>query len=76
MSGNRFVKEGSWDSIHVVEVIQDNARKATYKLTTTVMLSMAVQKVRFSLLLSLAIGKCHHQCADIVVAAFLCFCAA
>lgn len=44
VSGNRFVKEGSWDSIHVVEVVQDGARKATYKLTTTVMLSMAVQK--------------------------------
>jgi capping protein beta len=44
VAGNRFVKEGSWDSIHVVEVVQENARKATYKLTTTVMLTMSVQK--------------------------------
>lgn len=44
VANNRYVKEGSWDSIHVVEVIQDNPRRATYKLTTTVMLSMSVQK--------------------------------
>ncbi len=44
-AGGRFVKGGCWDSIHVVEVI-DNKKdgKATYKLTTTVMLSMVIDK--------------------------------
>jgi capping protein beta len=37
------VKEGCWDSIHVVEVVEE-AGRATYKLTTTVMLRMAVDK--------------------------------
>jgi hypothetical protein len=38
------VSKGSWDSIHVIEVIETSATKATYKLTTTVMLSMSVSK--------------------------------
>jgi hypothetical protein len=37
------VKSGSWDSIHIVEVT-DNKTSATYKLTTTVMLAMHVDK--------------------------------
>jgi hypothetical protein len=44
VEGNRFVSKGSWDSIHVVEVVETSATKATYKLTTTVMLSMSVGK--------------------------------
>lgn len=41
----RRVDNGSWDSIHVVEVVPtDNGKKATYKLTTTVMLSMTTSK--------------------------------
>lgn len=46
----RSVSQGSWDSIHIVEVIpQGGARtggegKFTYKLTTTVMLSMTTKK--------------------------------
>ncbi len=44
-AGGRFVKGGCWDSIHVVEVI-DNPKegKAVYKLTTTVMLAMIIDK--------------------------------
>eukprot|EP01041_Mallomonas_annulata_P001265 gene1265-2446_t len=45
VEGNKFVKTGSWDSIHVVEVHEESANKATYKLTTTVMLSTQVEKV-------------------------------
>lgn len=42
---HKFVQEGSWDSIHVVEVAEAADKKmATYKLTTTVMLSMEVKK--------------------------------
>jgi len=45
VDNNRFVKDGSWDSIHVIEVIEKpGTRKATYKLTTTVMLRMNVSK--------------------------------
>jgi hypothetical protein len=41
----RRVDNGSWDSIHVIEVVPtDNGKKATYKLTTTVMLSMTTSK--------------------------------
>mmetsp|Transcript_24341 Transcript_24341/g.78645 ORF Transcript_24341/g.78645 Transcript_24341/m.78645 type:complete len:283 (-) Transcript_24341:297-1145(-) len=43
VAGHRFVSDGAWDSIHVVEVAEDGTR-ATYKLTTTVMLSMGVQQ--------------------------------
>lgn len=43
VQGDRFVKSGSWDSIHIVEVT-DNKTSATYKLTTTVMLGMNVDK--------------------------------
>jgi len=44
VEGNRYVKTGSWDSIHIVEVREESPTKANYKLTTTVMLSMAVEK--------------------------------
>lgn len=44
VEGNRFVNSGYWDSIHVVEVNETSSSKATYKLTTTVMLSMNVVK--------------------------------
>lgn len=43
-SGDKYIKAGSWDSIHIVEV-QEKAgspKKATYKLTTTVMLDMGI----------------------------------
>lgn len=42
--GDRYVKNGSWNSIHVVEAIENDSKSATYKLTTTVMLSMNVNK--------------------------------
>ena len=44
VSGHKFVNEGAWDSIHVVEVSEGADKKANYKLTTTVMLSMDVHK--------------------------------
>lgn len=45
VEGDRYVKSGSWDSIHVVEAVEtSNKSSATYKLTTTIMLSMGVEK--------------------------------
>ena len=41
---NRYVRSGSWDSVHVVEVREDSPTKATYTLVTTVMLTMIVEK--------------------------------
>ena len=39
------MKEGCWDSIHIIETLQgESPTKATYKLTTTVMLHMSVEK--------------------------------
>lgn len=40
----RFVNKGSWHSIHVVEVQETSKTQATYKLTTTVMLSMDINR--------------------------------
>jgi len=43
VEGLTFVKSGSWDSIHVMEVLPSgDGSEATYKLTTTIMLSMKV----------------------------------
>jgi len=47
VEGGKFVELGGWDSISVVEVHDANTKasgKATYKLTTTIMLSMGVNK--------------------------------
>ena len=44
VDGSRFVKDGNWDSIHVIEVHELSPTKATYKLTSTVMLDMHVEK--------------------------------
>lgn len=45
VEGDRFVKKGCWDSIHVVEVTESSDKtSATYKLTTTVMLHMGVER--------------------------------
>ena len=41
---DRLVKKGSWDSIHVIEVIEGQNNVAVYKLTTTVMLNIGVDK--------------------------------
>jgi hypothetical protein len=39
------VKTGCWDSIHVIEAVENDSRtSATYKLTTTVMLHMGVDR--------------------------------
>jgi len=46
VDGDRYVKSGCWDSIHVVEAVESaNKTSATYKLTTTIMLSMQVEKL-------------------------------
>ena len=46
VDGDRYVKSGCWDSIHVVEAVESaNKTSATYKLTTTIMLSMQVEKI-------------------------------
>jgi len=43
VEGLTFVQSGSWDSIHVMEVLPSaGGAEATYKLTTTIMLSMKV----------------------------------
>jgi hypothetical protein len=45
VEGNQFIKEGCWDSIHIIEALEGEiSSKATYKLTTTVMLQMGVEK--------------------------------
>lgn len=47
VAGHEYVSEGGWDSIHVVEVSESNSggsTAATYKLTTTVIISMDVHK--------------------------------
>ena len=46
VAGNKFVKKGEWDSIHVVEVRNEGTAKAHYKLTTTVMLNMGVDNTQ------------------------------
>lgn len=43
VAGDRYVNKGSWDSVNVIEVIEESATKANYKLTTTVMLHMEVK---------------------------------
>jgi len=44
VANDRFVDEGSWDSINVIEVKEEGGGSAVYKLTTTVMLLMDVDK--------------------------------
>ena len=44
VQGNEFVKDGCWDSIHIVEAIEESPSKATYKLTTTVIVHMGVDR--------------------------------
>jgi len=42
-AGDKYIKQGSWDSIHIVEVQETaGSKKATYKLTTTIMLDMGI----------------------------------
>eukprot|EP00761_Pharyngomonas_kirbyi_P011777 gb/GECH01011803.1/.p1 GENE.gb/GECH01011803.1/~~gb/GECH01011803.1/.p1 ORF type:complete len:271 (+),score=59.06 gb/GECH01011803.1/:1-813(+) len=47
-SGQRGVDTGVWDSIHVIDV-DDNGDSAVYKLTSTIMLSMAQSKPSLNL---------------------------
>jgi len=42
VTNDRFVNEGSWDSINVIEAREEGGSSAVYKLTTTVMLHMDV----------------------------------
>ncbi|KAF0684550.1 Aste57867_23468 [Aphanomyces stellatus] len=40
----RFVQEGGWNSIHVMEVHEKNDKEAVYTLTTTILLTMNVNR--------------------------------
>ena len=42
LTDGQYVKEGSWDSIHIVEVSEPDDGVYTYKVTTTVMVSLTV----------------------------------
>lgn len=45
VADGQHVTDGCWDSIHIVEAIEgDDKQAATYKLTTTIILYMAVDK--------------------------------
>jgi F-actin capping protein, beta subunit len=45
VEGTESIKEGSWDSIHIVEAQENKIPgKTTYKLTTTCMVHMGVEK--------------------------------
>mmetsp|Transcript_8944 Transcript_8944/g.11726 ORF Transcript_8944/g.11726 Transcript_8944/m.11726 type:complete len:284 (+) Transcript_8944:40-891(+) len=44
VSGQKYLTSGCWDSIHIVEVTPKDAENATYKVTSTIMLSMGVNK--------------------------------
>jgi capping protein beta len=37
------VQKGTWNSIHIIEVQEESASKATYKLTTTILLDMGFE---------------------------------
>jgi capping protein (actin filament) muscle Z-line, beta len=43
-TGNRELAKGCWDSIHVVEVKELTKDTASYKLATTVILSLQTEK--------------------------------
>ncbi len=40
IEGEKGIKEGTWDSIHVVSVVQQQNKKATYRVASTVFLKM------------------------------------
>ena len=42
--GNKYVQAGSWDSINIIDVKEVSPTKAVYKLTTTIILGMGVNK--------------------------------
>ena len=69
VAGDRFVNKGSWDSINVVEVNEESGGlKATYKLTSTVMLHMEVDKeVVGKTCLS---GSLNRQVIDFIILSF------
>lgn len=79
MEGDRFVKTGCWDSIHVVEATENDSKtSATYKLTTTVMLHMGVDKVELgdTLLsgsLTRQVRSAAHSCPICIRIIFSCF---
>jgi len=67
VDNDRSVKEGCWDAIHVVEVEEHSPKRATYKLTTTIMLHMAVEKPEIGdTLLSGSLTR-QHELIDIEV---------
>lgn len=65
VKGAQYVKNGSWHSIHVVEVQEDAVQHATtYKLTTTILLTMDVEKVQLGTT-NLA-GNVTRQCENTI----------
>jgi len=44
VDNSRSVKDGNWDSIHVVEVQELGNNRANYKLTTTILIHMDVER--------------------------------
>ena len=40
ITGEKGIKEGTWDSIHVVSVVQGQAKKASYRVASTVFIKM------------------------------------
>ena len=44
VANSRDVKDGNWDSIHIVEVKELGGNLASYKLTTTILLNMGIEK--------------------------------
>jgi len=56
------IRQGSWDSIHVIEVSpQAGTNKASYKLTSTLMLNMNVNKPQVPVLLLLLSAFCSFR---------------
>ena len=64
----RSVKEGCWDAIHVVEVEEHGPKRATYKLPTTIMLHMVVDKPELGdTVLSGSLTRQVHIQIDIII---------
>jgi hypothetical protein len=53
----RGIEKGTWDSIHVVEVIE--GEQTTYKLTSTIILSLKMSSLELSGSIQKTVGNCH-----------------
>lgn len=79
VEGDRFVNKGNWDSIHIVEVHENEAKtSATYKLTTTIILTMQVDKAEvgqtnWSGTLTRQVSSSIINCAAIFLCIYSCY---